>query len=409
MTLWESFRIAIRALSRNKLRTALTMLGIVIGVGAVITMVALGTGASARVTASISQLGTNLITVIPGSPELRGPMAGAAVTTLTLADSEAIAKSFTTSVAAVAPVVRGQVTVKLGAQNYLTNLIGTTPDYRAVDKETVQYGRFVTQGDVDGLLRVAVLGTTVVEELVGSRDANPVGLNVLINRVSYRVVGALKTKGSGVFGQDQDDIIIVPVTTALRRVFNRTYVSMIDVEATSGPMTDLAIEQISRLLRQRHHLLPPFPENDDFTVRSQTALMEAFQTATGTMTSLLAGIAVVSLIVGGIGIMNIMLVSVSERTHEIGLRKAVGATNRDILLQFLIESVVISGVGGLIGVGLGWAGSYGLGIALGTTAIITPQSIAIAVGVATAIGLFFGIYPARKAAQLSPISALRYE
>jgi len=222
-------------------------------------------------------------------------------------------------------------------------------------------------------------------------------------------VGVLKTKGSGAFGQDQDDLVLVPVTTALRRVFNRDYLSTIYLQAVSEERMDLVIEQVSRLLRQRHRLQPPFPDNDDFSVRSQTGLLEAFQTAVGTMTSLLAGIAVVSLVVGGIGIMNIMLVSVSERTREIGLRKAVGATSRDILLQFLIESCVISVVGGLVGIGLGAAMAWVLGNYLQTTSMVTPRSVLQAVAVATGIGLFFGIYPAQRAAQLNPIEALRYE
>jgi len=244
---------------------------------------------------------------------------------------------------------------------------------------------------------------------MGSDMANPMGMNVLVNRVSFRVIGVLRSKGSGAFGQDQDDVVIVPVSTALRRVFNRTYLSSIGIEAASRGDMELATEQMSRLLRQRHHILPPYEDNDDFSVRSQTGLLETFQTATGTMTNLLAGIAVVSLIVGGIGIMNIMLVSVSERTREIGLRKAVGATSRDIRLQFVIESCVIAGVGGLVGVGLGALGANLLGRALQTNALITPQSVILSVGVAAATGLFFGIYPAQKAAQLSPIEALRYE
>jgi putative ABC transport system permease protein len=412
MGIWISLRIAMRALGRNKMRTALTMLGVIIGVSAVITMVALGEGAKARVTASISSLGTNLVTVIPGNPRLRfgGPGGESGpVTTLTEDDAKAIATHFPDSVTAVAPVVRGGVTVKFGDKSYDTSVTGTTPDYQTVSNSPVQLGRFISQADVDGRLKVAVLGTTVVEQLTGSPDTNLVGAMVQINRSAYRVIGILKTKGAGGFGQDQDDIVIVPVTTALRRIFNRDYLSTINVEAKSRQAMDLAIEQISRLLRQRHHLLPPFPDNDDFNVRSQTGLLEAFQTATGTMTNLLAGIAVVSLIVGGIGIMNIMLVSVTERTREIGLRKAVGATSRDIMLQFLIESCVIAGVGGLIGVGLGALASHFLGNILNTSAIMTPQSIIEAVGVATAIGLFFGIYPAQKAAQLNPIEALRYE
>ena len=412
MTLWESLRVALRALNRNKMRTTLTMLGVIIGVGAVITMVALGAGATQRVTQSISSLGTNLITVMPGNPRIRfgGPGAGGTlVTTLVMDDAKAITTSFRQTVAAVAPTVRGSATVKLGDKTWETQVIGTTPEYRTVNNTPVQSGRFLSQADVDGRLKVVVLGTTVVSQLMGSPSANPLGMQVLVNRDAFRVIGVLKTKGSGAFGQDQDDTMVVPVTTALRRVFNRDYLSNINVQAVSGQTMELATEQISRLLRQRHHLLPPFPDNDDFSVRSQTGLLEAFQTAVGTMTSLLAGIAVVSLIVGGIGIMNIMLVSVTERTREIGLRKAVGATNRDILLQFLIESCVIAGAGGLIGVGLGALGAQAMARILQTTSIVTPQSVVVAVVVAASIGLFFGIYPAQKAAQLNPIEALRYE
>jgi len=411
MNLWQSVRLAWRELGRNKMRTGLTMLGVIIGVSAVITMVALGAGAGARVTASIASLGTNLLTVMPGNPKIRfgGPFAGGQVTTLTDDDAKAIARHFPQSVLAAAPQTRGGVTVKLGDKTWQTQLLGTSPAYRTVNNSPVERGRFISESDVDGRLKVAVLGPTVVGQLLGSDTADPLGLSVQINRVPFLVIGVLKTKGAGGFGQDQDDTVIVPVSTALRRVFNRTHLSSIGVEATSRESMDLATEQISRLLRERHHILPPYEDNDDFSVRSQTGLMEAFQTATGTMTNLLAGIAVVSLIVGGIGIMNIMLVSVSERTREIGLRKAVGATNRDIRLQFLIESCVIAGVGGLVGVGLGALAANLLGRAFQTDALITPQSVIASVGVAAATGLFFGIYPAQKAAQLSPIEALRYE
>jgi putative ABC transport system permease protein len=416
MPLWESLRIALRALGRNKMRTALTMLGVIIGVGAVITLVALGAGASQRVTSSISSLGTNLLTIMPGNPRIRfggpgGPGGGAGTVTISLTedDAKAIARRFPQSVAGVAPISRGGVTVKLGDKTYDTSVTGTTPDYRTVSNSPVEQGRFISQADVDGRLKVAVLGRTVVGQLLGSPVANPVDLNMQINRVAFRVIGVLKSKGSGGFGQDQDDVVLVPVSTALRRIFNRTYVSSINVEATSGATMDLATEQMSRLLRQRHHLHPPFPDNDDFSIRSQTGLLEAFQTATSTMTNLLAGVAAVSLLVGGIGIMNIMLVSVSERTREIGLRKAVGATSRDILLQFLIESCVIALVGGMIGVALGAIGSRVLGKVLDTSAVVTSQSVLLSVAVASAVGLFFGIYPAQKAAQLNPIEALRYE
>jgi putative ABC transport system permease protein len=301
------------------------------------------------------------------------------------------------------------VTVKLGNKSWETQLVGTTPEYRRVSNSPVDRGRFLSQPDVDGRLKVVVLGPTVVAQLLGSAEADPVGLDVLVNRVSFRVIGVLKSKGAGTFGQDQDDVVVVPVSTALRRVFNRTYVNSVSVEAVSKDRMDLATEQMTRLLRERHHILPPYEDNDDFSVRSQTGLLEAFETATGTMTRLLAGIAVVSLIVGGIGIMNIMLVSVSERTREIGLRKAVGATNKDIRRQFLIESCVIAGVGGLVGVGLGALAAAIIGRVLGTNAVITPQSVIAAVSVAAGTGLFFGLWPAQKAAQLSPIEALRYE
>jgi putative ABC transport system permease protein len=408
MGVWQSLRIALRALGRNKMRTALTMLGMIIGVSAVITMVALGAGATAKVTASISALGTNLLTINPERPH-RQFGGGTTMVALKETDAKAIASHFPQTVAAVAAVARGGVTAKLGDKNHDTQLIGATPPYKDINNTPVSGGRFINSSDVDGRLKVAVVGTTLVEQLTGDPNVNPVGMNIQINRVPFRVIGVLKTKGSGAFGQDQDDLVIVPVSTALRRVFNRDYLSSISVEATSKESMDLATEQISRLLRQRHHLQPPFPDNDDFQIRSQTGLLETLQTATGTMTSLLAGIAVVSLIVGGIGIMNIMLVSVSERTREIGLRKAVGATSRDVLLQFLIESCVIAVAGGMIGVALGASGAYVAGSMLGTGSLVTLQSVLAAVLVSTAIGLFFGIYPARKAAQLDPIEALRYE
>ena len=412
MTLWESFRIALRALGRNKMRTALTMLGVIIGVGAVISLVALGTGAERRVTESISALGTNQINIFPSTPRIRfgGPFTGfTPVTTLTEEDARAIATHFPQTVAGVAPTARGQVTAKLGDKTYQTSAVGTTPDYRNVNKASVKLGRFISAAEVDGRVKVAVLGPTVVEQLLGSPEADPVGMIVQLNRLSFKVIGVLKSKGSGTFGQDQDDMVIIPVSTALRRVFNRTYLSNLSVEASSKETIDLATEQISRLLRQRHHLQPPFPDNDDFTVRSQTSLLETFTTMTATMTSLLAGIAVVSLVVGGIGIMNIMLVSVTERTREIGLRKAVGATSRDILLQFLIESCVVAAVGGMFGILVGALGSKVLGKILQTPSAVTLQSVIEAVVVSTAIGLFFGIYPAQKASRLNPIEALRYE
>jgi putative ABC transport system permease protein len=413
MNIWESLRVALRALGRNKMRTALTMLGMIIGVSAVIAMVALGEGATQRVTSSISSMGTNLLTVMPGNSKIRpgGPGGGGGSPTLTLveADATAIQRRCSQTVSAVAPTARGSATVKYGAKSYSTSVIGTTPEYRTVSSSPVQAGRFLSQNDVDGRLKVAVVGTSVVEQLTGSAKTNLLGETLLVNHSSYKVIGVLKTKGSGSFGQDQDDQVIVPVSTALRRLFNRTYLSTINVEAASQKTMDLATEQIQRLLRDRHHILPPYEDNDDFSVRSQAELMTMLTTATSTMTSLLAGIAVVSLIVGGIGIMNIMLVSVSERTREIGLRKAVGATSKDVRLQFIIEACVISGAGGLLGVAAGVGGAHVLASLFNTAAAITMTSVFEAVGVATGIGLFFGIWPAQKAAQLNPIEALRYE
>ncbi len=331
------------------------------------------------------------------------------MTSLVEDDAKAIADRFPQTIAGVAPTARGSVLVKWADKSWSTSATGTTPAYKEVSNSPVQSGRFINQNDVDGRLKVVLLGTTVVQQLTGVPTTNMVGDSVLMNRSSYKVVGILQTKGAGSFGQDQDDQVIVPVSTALRRMFNRTNLSTINVEATSRGTMDLATDQMTRLLRERHHILPPYEDNDDFSVRSQASLLATMQTATSTMTSLLAGIAVVSLIVGGIGIMNIMLVSVSERTREIGLRKAVGATNRDIRLQFLIESCVIAAVGGLLGVLFGAIGGQLMGKLFGIISIVSTASILEAVGVATGVGLFFGIWPAQKAAQLNPIEALRYE
>jgi putative ABC transport system permease protein len=412
MNVWESLRIALRALGRNKMRTALTMLGMIIGVSAVITLVALGAGATRKVTASISALGTNLITVMPESPRLRfGGLTGGGTTSgmLTEEDALAIARHLRETVVAVAPVARGGVMVKLGNRSAETTMIGTTQDYRQVNNAPVSLGRFLSEADVNGRLKVAVLGTSVVEQLLGDAKADPVGLHVQVNRVSFRVVGVLKTKGSGSFGQDQDDTVIVPVSTALRRVLNRDFLNSINVEAASKESMDLAVEQMSRLLRQRHRLRPPFPDSDDFEVRSQTGLLEAFQTAVGTMTSLLAGIAVVSLVVGGIGIMNIMLVSVTERTREIGIRRAIGARRRDILLQFLVESIILSVMGGILGVLSGIGSSFLISHMASWPTHVSTLSVLGAFSFSGAVGVFFGFYPARKASLLNPIDALRYE
>ncbi|HEY3415363.1 MAG TPA: ABC transporter permease [Armatimonadota bacterium] len=409
----ESLSVALRSLGSNKLRTGLTMLGIIIGVGAVISVLAIGQGATQRVTSSISALGTNMLTVIPGSSRVGGGPGGGGgqVTTLTLDDATAIGHNLAKTVALAAPATRDGVTVRLGHQNTQSSCVGTTPAYAIITNSPASSGRFLTEDDVSGRLKVAVIGVSVILNLFGTTNVNPIGMEIQLNQVQFRVVGVLTPKGSGAFGQDQDNIVIIPVSTALRRLFNRTYINTIYVEAVSPDpaQINLVSDEISSLLRRRHHLLPPFPDNDDFSVRSQSALLQTSETVTGTLTALLAGIAVVSLIVGGIGIMNIMIVSVTERTREIGIRKAVGATGRDILVQFLTESLVVSVLGGLIGIAFGILGSVIVGKALGWTTVVTTRSVLLAFLVSAAVGIFFGIYPARKASQLHPIDALRYE
>lgn len=406
----ESLKAAIRSLGSNKLRTGLTMLGIIIGVGAVIAMLAIGEGAQQSITSSISALGTNLLTVVPGNQRVRGPGQSATMTLLP-ADADAIRHNLRKTVLRVAPTSRGSVTVKIGDKNSTTSCTGTVSEYAETNNATVSKGRFLSKNDETGRLKVVVLGTTVVANVFGSQDADVIGKDVELNHIRFRIVGVLTSKGTSGFGQDQDDVAIIPLSTAMRRVFNQKYLSSVNVEAASSQSVemDLVSEQITSLLRRRHHLLPPFPDNDDFSVRSQSAILETSKSVTGTMTALLGGVAVVSLIVGGIGIMNIMIVSVTERTREIGIRKAVGATGRDILLQFLSESLVVSVLGGVIGIALGYGISKIVGVTLGWTTVVRPQAVVMSFLVAAGIGIFFGIYPAKKAAQLHPIDALRWE
>lgn len=411
MMMYESLKVALRSLSSNKVRTALTMLGMVIGVAAVIAMLSIGQGATQRISTSINAMGTNLLTIIPGNPRLRGGFGGAgqAVTTLTVEDAAVITKNLTNSVSMVASAARGNASLKMGNQNTQTSLIGTVASYEPTNNVEIRAGRFITNEDDKGRVKVAIVGPTVIQNLLGSASLNPIGQTFEINRIQFTIVGVLKSKGTTSFGQDQDDVVIIPLSTALRRVLNRTYLSTIYIGCTSNKKMDLATEQITALLRRRHHLQPPFPDNDDFSIRSQAALLETAQTVTGTMTALLGGVAVVSLIVGGIGIMNIMIVSVTERTREIGLRKAVGATENAIMLQFLTEALVVSVLGGLIGIVFGIAASKIVSSLLGWPTVVKTNSVLLSFIVSASIGLFFGIYPARKAAKLAPIEALRSE
>jgi putative ABC transport system permease protein len=409
MTPLDTLRFALRAVRDNKLRSALTILGIVIGVAAVVAAVAVGQGAGATITNSVGQLGTNLLYVIPSNPRLGPGQPQGLTQTLRPEDADAILERCGNTVLRVAPGVQGSVLVKAGNNNWRTTLGGVLPSYFPVNNTEVERGRPVTQADDNLRARVAVIGKTVVLNLYGNKNYNCVGQEVALNRVRFTVVGVLKEKGTSTFGEDQDNTILVPLRTSLTRILNQRHISYISVECRSPEMMDLAQEQIISLLRQRHRLSPPFPDNDDFTVLSQAQLLAIMQTITGVLTVLLAGIAAISLTVGGIGIMNIMLVSVTERTREIGIRKALGATEGNIRSQFLIEAALLSIAGGILGVLLG-GGVSALAAKLSGWAI-TPNltSVLVAVGVSATIGIFFGYWPARKAARLHPIEALRRE
>ncbi len=414
MNLIESLQVALGGLTTNKMRTALTMLGIIIGVGVVIIVVAIGQGATKSVVDTVNALGTNTLTLTAGAARIRINAATVQGDTsspnrLTLADSKLIGRSFTKSILAVAPLVRQSVQIRLGSNDASTTLTGSNTDYPFVSNTTVSHGRFFTQAEMDGSQKVCVAGITIADKLTGDPTTNLTGQTIAINQQQFRVVGMLTTKGAGAGGQDQDDMVLVPITTAMRRILNVKYLNSLTVRCIDAQHMVLAEEQISNFLRNRHHLHPPFPANDDFNVRSSTDLMARVQGITGTMTSLLSAVAVISLLVGGIGIMNIMLVSVTVRTREIGIRKAIGATPNDIRLQFLIESALLSLVGGVIGIGMGIGGSALLAKILGWSTIVSQTSIWLSLAVSAGIGIFFGLYPASKAASMRPIDALHYE
>ncbi len=413
MTFVDYVRVALRALGANKLRSALTMLGVIIGVGAVIALMSIGKGIQASVTAQIQGLGTNLLFITPGAQQ-QGGVRGAQGTapTLTYDDAQAIAASVP-QVAAVAPERVFGAQVIANGQNVFTRIDGVTPDFQDVRNFHVAEGDFITQQHLDARSLVAVLGANVAQTLFG--DSDPIGQTIRVNQVTLRVIGVMEAKGSQAQG-NQDDVIFVPLTTMdARLIRNRTargaeQVSTINVELVddSDQTQQTAVDAIGELLRERHRVA-----EDDFTIRSQQDLLATANQITGFITLFLGSVAGISLLVGGIGIMNIMLVSVTERTREIGIRKAIGARRVDILLQFLIEATVVSVAGGAIGILLGGGGSRLLdGLRLGSQAIqtvVAPSSIALAFSVSALIGLFFGVYPAIKASQLDPIQALRYE
>jgi macrolide transport system ATP-binding/permease protein len=400
----ESVVMAVSSILSNKLRSFLTMLGIIVGVGAVITMIAIGQGASAQITTRISQMGANLLQIRPGSFQQGGVRSAAGSrTSLKYEDALAIA-SQTQYVNKVDADFSRNGQVVYGAQNTNTQINGVTPNFPEIRNFPVGTGVFITDDDNRFMRRVAVLGQTVVTNLFG--NANPIGEYIKINRNIFQVIGVMSIKGSGGF-RDENDVIFVPLATAQKRLFGVDYVSTINVEAKSQAVMDKASTEITNLLRERHKIRNP--EDDDFNIMSQSDILSTVKETSKTFTILLAGIAIVSLLVGGIGIMNIMFVSVTERTREIGIRKAIGAQKWDILGQFLIESVIVALSGGLIGIVFGLLASKLTSQFAHWSTVITPGSVLLSFFFAFAVGLFFGFYPARKAALLNPIDALRYE
>jgi putative ABC transport system permease protein len=405
MSLLLLLQLGLQALTRNRMRAALTVLGIVIGVAAVIATLAIGQGARAAVQAQISNLGANVITVMPGTVTAGGVRMGmGGITTMTPDDARAIARECP-AVATLSPQVRRNAQVVYGNQNWATQITGVAPAYTDIRQWPLQDGAMFTDSDVRGAAKVCVLGSKVRDQLFGTDS--PVGQTLRIKDMPFRVVGLLSSKGGQGMMGDQDDVVLIPWTTAQRKLVGITHLQNITVSAVSASQVQAAQDQITELLRQRHHIRPG--DNDDFMFFTQQDIATAAETTSKVMTTLLASIAAVSLLVGGIGIMNIMLVSVTERTREIGIRRAIGARRRDILLQFLAEAVFLSLAGGAIGV------TIGIGAAMAITNLarwptqVQPQVVALALGFASLVGVFFGFYPAKRAADLDVIESLRYE
>ncbi|MCL4441253.1 MAG: ABC transporter permease [Firmicutes bacterium] len=405
MNFKSNLEVALNGIKANKLRSSLTMLGIIIGVFAVIIMISIGQGAGKSITDEISSMGSNMLMVRPGA-EQQGPVrgAGGSVNTLTMDDAKAIAKLG--MVANVAPTVSGSATLAHGSETWTSQYSGTTPEMQTIKDWPTTSGSFFTDEDVSGATPVAVLGQTVVENLYPD-GTNPIGTKIRINKLQYTVVGVLAAKGSSMMGQDQDDVVYIPVTTAMRKMLGQKYVSQITVQAETQESMDSLENSIETLLRVRHEIQSN--EEADFNIRNQAELIETVESTSAVMTMMLAGVAGVSLLVGGIGIMNIMLVSVTERTREIGLRMAVGATDSNIRNQFLVEALVLCMLGGITGILLGVAGSKLLSVIAGWSTSVTLYPILLSAGFSAAVGIFFGYYPAKQAAALDPIEALRFE
>lgn len=400
----ESFLMAWASLIANKMRSILTMLGIIIGVAAVIALVSIGNGVKQDIQNSISSLGSNLLMVMPGAPRTPGvrPSAGS-MKSLKVSDYEAISKL--DGVKAASPMTNGSYVVIYQNKNWTTSVSGVSYNYLDVNNWSMKSGRFLSEKNVQNRERVAVVGKTVVKNLFGDED--PVGAEIRVKNIPFRIIGVLNSKGSGAMGNDQDDMVIIPYTTAMERVEGIDYLRMIYVVGKDENGIDRLQSDIENLLRVRHGIKET--NLDDFNIQNMNSIMETMEETTGTLTLFLGAVAAISLVVGGIGIMNIMLVSVTERTREIGVRKALGATYSVIVTQFLIEAVVISLMGGIIGIILGIGSSKLIGMASGMSTVISVPTIVMSFAFSMAIGLIFGIYPARKAAKLNPIDALHYE
>jgi putative ABC transport system permease protein len=400
-----TIRMAVRALLRNKMRTVLTMLGIIIGVAAVIAMVGIGNGAKSQIEAQIANLGENVILVFSGNVTRAGVRSGFfGAGTLSIDDAEAIQREVP-GVVSISPEVRGSQQVAAGNQNWYTQILGESPEYFDLRKWPIVEGGSFSEQDVRSAGKVAVVGNTIVQQLYNGENA--IGQIVRVKNVPFVIVGVLLAKGLSVQGQDQDDLIVIPYTSAMKRVQGVTMLRTVNVQMAKPSLLNPGEQQIVELLRQRHRIMAG--HDDDFTVRNQQEIADMATAQSRTMTLLLGAIAGVSLVVGGIGIMNIMLVSVTERTREIGIRMAVGAHGRDILLQFLIEAVTLSAIGGVIGIVLGVAASRLISAKMNWPTLTSPSAVMIAFVFSAAVGIFFGFYPARKASQLDPIEALRYE
>jgi len=406
MNIKNLLKIAVRALVRNKLRAFLTMLGIIIGVASVIAMLAIGEGAKRNIRDEMSSMGTNLIMIMPNMQQRGGVSLGASSSmVLKMTDVDAL-RNEATALSEVSPQISASGQVIYGNQNTRTTVYGVSEEYLAIRKLTIESGRIFNSTEVRGMSKVCLLGQTVVEDLFGE-GSDPVGLSIRIKNLPFQIIGVLEDKGESGMGQDQDDLILAPYTTVQRRLAAIDYINGIYASAVTEEKSAQAIEEVTEILRRTHKLKES--EEDDFRVMSQSELMETVSSITDIMTYLLGAIAGISLLVGGIGIMNIMFVSVTERTREIGLRMSIGGRGQDILRQFLVESIILSILGGALGVIFGYLIAKGAGSLMDSPTVITSRSVILAFAVCFAIGVFFGWYPARKAAGLNPIDALRYE